>query len=399
MTVLSSKAVILGVTGSIAAYKAAELASTLTQSGALVDVVMTESAQRFISPITMRAITHRPVAIDMWETPVNYEIEHISLAEAADALLVAPATANIIAKLANGLADDLLSATALATKAPIIIAPAMNDNMYSHPATQENITRLRTRGVSFVEPDFGRLASGKMGRGRLAGLEEITGVLCAVLGREGDLAGWKVVITAGGTREPLDPVRYLGNRSSGKMGFALAVAARDRGAQVTLISAADCSSPAGVLVVPVDTASQMRDAVVDAVNVTDALIMAAAVADYRATDVAVNKVKKSEEKWHIELMRTPDILQSTRGPFIRIGFAAESEDLISNARGKLVEKELDLIVANDITELGAGFAVDTNRVSIIGRDGVVETLPTLSKREVADRILSAMVKMGKLQNS
>lgn len=394
MTVLQGKTIVLGITGSIAAYKAAELASALVQMGARVDVIMTEAAQKFISPITMRAITHRPVATDMWETPLNFEIEHISLSEAADALLIAPATANTIAKLAGGLSDDLLSATVLATKAPIVMAPAMNDNMYAHPATQENIVRLKARGISFVEPGFGRLASGKMGQGRLAGFTEILGALSVILGHSGDLAGRKIVITAGGTREPLDPVRYLGNRSSGKMGYALAEAARDRGARVTLVSAADLPAPAGVAVVCAETACQMQGAVTEALQEADILIMAAAVADYQAKEISAQKIKKSDELLCLEFKRTPDILQGANGRFLRVGFAAESEDLITNARRKLTEKGLDLIVANDITEPGAGFGTDTNRVTIVGRDGGAETLPLLAKREVADRVLDVVVKMS-----
>jgi len=395
MTVLRGKTIVLGVTGSIAAFKAAELASVLMQSGAAVNVIMTEAAQKFISQVTMRAITHRPVAADMWETPANFEIEHISLAEAADALLIAPATANIIAKLANGIADDSLSATALATTAPIVIAPAMNDNMYAHPATQENISRLKARGVTFVDPGYGRLASGKIGHGRLAGLGEITGILSAVLGRGGDFNGWKIVVTAGGTRERVDPVRYLGNRSSGKMGFATAEAARDRGAEVVLISAADRPAPAGMEVVYTETASQMQQAVTEAVKGADALIMAAAVADYQANEVAEQKIKKKGETLRLELKRTPDILDGARGHFLRVGFAAESEELVTNAWCKLTEKGLDLIVANDITEPGAGFGVDTNRVTIIGRDGKADASPLLTKREVADRVLDAVVKIGR----
>ena len=395
MSILQDKTIVFGITGSIAASKAAELASLLAKAGAQVNVVMTEAAQKFISPVTLRAITHRPVATGMWEAPAHFEIEHVSLAEGAEVLLIAPATANIIAKLAAGLADDLLSATALATKAPIVIAPAMNDNMYAHPATQENIAKLKARGLTFVDPGFGRLASGKVGQGRLAELEEILGVLSAVLGRKGDLAGWKTVITAGGTREPLDPVRYLGNRSSGKMGHALAMAARDRGAQVTLISAAEFAAPAGVAVVRVETASQMQAAVSKAVTGTDVLIMAAAVADYQAEEIAAQKVKKSDALWRLELQRTPDILKGAQGNFLKIGFAAESEDVVINARCKLVEKDLDLIVANDITEPGSGFGTDTNRVTIISRGGVVETLPLLSKYEVANRILDIVAKLGR----
>ena len=258
-----------------------------------------------------------------------------------------------------------------------------------------SIAKLKARGVTFVDPEFGRLASGKVGQGRLAELEEILGVLSAVLGRKGDLAGWKTVITAGGTREPLDPVRYLGNRSSGKMGHALAMAARDRGGQVTLISAAEFAAPAGVTVVRVETASQMQAAVSKAVTGADVLIMAAAVADYQAKEVAAQKVKKSEALWHLELQRTPDILKGAQGDFLKIGFAAESEDVVLNAQRKLVEKDLDLIVANDITEPGSGFGTDTNRVTIISRSGVVETLPLLSKYEVANRILDIVAKLGR----
>jgi phosphopantothenoylcysteine decarboxylase/phosphopantothenate--cysteine ligase len=292
---------VLGVTGSIAAFKAAELASKLTQAGATVDVIMTDSAQKFISPLTLRTLTYRPVAVGMWDPPAEHKIEHISLAESADALLIAPATSNIIAKLANGLADDLLSCTALATKAPIVIAPAMNDNMFSHPATQDNIARLKGYGVTFVEPGFGRLATGKIGQGRLADLDQIMGTLGAVLGRSGDLAGRRIVVTAGGTREPIDPVRYIGNRSSGKMGYALAEAARDRGASVFLISAADRPDPAGIETYRVETAAQMKAAVTEAVQTADVLIMAAAVADYRPKDVSTEKIKKSAETLGIQL--------------------------------------------------------------------------------------------------
>ncbi|MDD1713459.1 MAG: bifunctional phosphopantothenoylcysteine decarboxylase/phosphopantothenate--cysteine ligase CoaBC [Methanoregulaceae archaeon] len=397
MTILQGKTVVLGITGSIAAFKAAELASKLTQAGVAVDVIMTDAAQKFISPLTIRSLTHRPVAVGMWETPADFQIEHISLAESADLLLIAPATANTIAKIAGGRADDLLSCTALATKAPIVIAPAMNDNMYANPLTRENIARLKSHNVTFVEPAFGRLASGKLGQGRLAELDQIMGTVSAVLGRLGDLAGRKIVVTAGGTRESIDPVRYIGNRSSGKMGYALAEAARDRGANVSLISSADRPDPAGMEVTHVETAAQMKAAVTEAVEAADALIMAAAVADYQAREVADQKIKKSADLLGIELKRTPDILRDLRGQFIRVGFAAESQDLVGNATHKLVDKELDLIVANDITEPGSGFGTDTNRVTLIGKDGKVEDLPLLTKREVADRILDAVIRIGSLQ--
>jgi phosphopantothenoylcysteine decarboxylase/phosphopantothenate--cysteine ligase len=398
MTILQGKNIVLGVTGSIAAFKAAELASKLTQAGATVDVIMTDSAQKFISPLTLRTLTYRPVAVGMWDPPAEHKIEHISLAESADALLIAPATSNIIAKLANGLADDLLSCTALATKAPIVIAPAMNDNMFSHPATQDNIARLKGYGVTFVEPGFGRLATGKIGQGRLADLDQIMGTLGAVLGRSGDLAGRRIVVTAGGTREPIDPVRYIGNRSSGIMGYALAEAARDRGASVFLISAADRPDPAGIETYRVETAAQMKAAVTEAVQTADVLIMAAAVADYRPKDVSTEKIKKSAETLGIQLVRTPDILGDVRGNFVRVGFAAESQELVANATHKLVDKELDLIVANDITEPGSGFGTDTNRITLIGKDGKVEPLPLLTKREAADRILDAVLRIGSLQS-
>jgi phosphopantothenoylcysteine decarboxylase / phosphopantothenate---cysteine ligase len=398
MTILQGKTVVLGVTGSIAAFKAAELASKLTQAGAAVDVIMTDSAQKFVSPLTLRSLTHRPVAVTMWEAPAEHKIEHISLAESADVLLIAPATANIIAKMANGMADDLLTCTALATKAPIVIAPAMNDNMYSNPITQENIAKLKGYGVTFVEPGFGRLATGKLGQGRLADLDQIMGTVGAVLGRGGNLTGRKIVVTAGGTREPIDPVRFIGNRSSGKMGYALAEAARDRGAAVYLISSADRLDPAGIETFHVETAAQMKAAVAEATQNADVLIMAAAVADYQPKDASAEKIKKSAEVLNLQLTRTPDILHDVRGNFIRVGFAAESQELVSNATHKLVDKELDLIVANDITEPDSGFGTDTNRVTLIGKDGKVESLPLLTKREVADRVLDAVLRIGALQN-
>ena len=383
---LTDKIVVLGITGSIAAYKAAELASKLTQAGVRVDVVMTEAAQKFISPLTLRSLTRRPVLTSMWEMSSEFSIQHMSLAQAADVVIIAPATANIIARIACGMADDLLSATVLATKAPVIIAPAMNVNMYENPVTQENLARLKERGFIIIEPGCGRLACDSVGKGRLAETKQIMGTIKMLLGRDGDMAGKKVVVTAGGTREPIDPVRFIGNRSSGKMGYALAEAARDRGATVTLISAASLPEPAGMVVVYVESAAQMLDAVQKAVKGAEALVMAAAVADFRPKVMAKSKIKKAALSLDLELERTPDILAEVDGNFIRVGFAAESENLLANAKKKLADKVLDLIVANDVTAKGSGFGSDTNKVTLISRDGNEKDLPLMTKREVADKV-------------
>ncbi len=391
MAILKNKTIVLGVTGSIAAYKAAEIASKLTQEGAEVRVVMTESATRFISPLTLRTITGRSAVTSMWELSSEFSIEHVSLAEAADVVLIAPATANIIAHLAAGLTDDMLSCTVLAAKAPVILAPAMNVNMFENPVTQENMAKLKERGFIFVGPECGRLASGKVGTGRLADVGDILGAVREVLGRRGDLVGRKVVVTAGGTREPFDPVRYLGNRSSGKMGFALAQAARDRGASVALITTVTpLTETAGMEVSRVETALEMQRAVAKAVASAGALIMAAAVADFMPEKEATKKIKKGDGL-DIKLVETPDILSEVKGDFVKVGFAAESEDLVKNATAKLKEKGLDLIVANDITDKDSGFGADTNKVTIIDDKGKVEALPLLTKREVADRVLDRVV--------
>jgi phosphopantothenoylcysteine decarboxylase/phosphopantothenate--cysteine ligase len=388
---LANKTIVLGVTGSIAAYKAADLASKLTQAGARVEVIMTEPATRFVSPLTLRGLTGRPVVTSMWELSSEFSIEHVSLAEAADIVVIAPATANVIAHLAAGLAGSMLTATVLATTAPIVIAPAMNVNMYENPVTQDNIEKLKKRGFVFVGPGHGRLATGKEGAGRLAGVEEILGAVSQLLGKKGDLAGRRIVVTAGGTREPVDPVRYIGNRSSGKMGHALAEAARDRGAAVSLITSAGPPAAAGIEITPVETAREMEAAVKKAAAATDALIMAAAVADYRPKKAAKSKIKKDAAGLTLELEKTADILADVSGNFIKVGFAAESEDIIANARRKLAEKGLDLIVANDITDKESGFGADTNKVTIIDKEGKVEKLPLLTKREVADGVLDRVV--------
>lgn len=391
---LTDKTIVLGITGGIAAYKAPDIASQLTREGARVEVVMTESATRFITPLTLRSITGRPVITDMFEPAAEYSLEHIALAEAADVVVIAPATANTIAHLAAGIADNLLTCLVLATKTPVILAPAMNDNMLQNPVTQDNLARLKARGFTIIEPAYGRLASGKTGWGRLAETETIIGAVKGVLGKEDDLAGKRLVVTAGGTREPIDPVRHIGNRSSGKMGYAVAEAARDRGAEVTLISAPTwLAAPGGIEVVHIQTARQMKEAVTGAVLKADALVMAAAVANYQPKDYRRTKVKKNEPTMTVEMVRTPDILGEVKGKFLRVGFAAESENMVTNAREKLEKKHLDLIVANDITAADSGFGTDTNRVTMIDRNGEVEKLPLLSKREVAERILDRVVEM------
>jgi phosphopantothenoylcysteine decarboxylase/phosphopantothenate--cysteine ligase len=386
---LKDKTIVLGVTGSIAAYKAVDLASQLTQAGARVEVIMTISAAEFVTALTFRNITGRPVVTSMFELSSEYSVEHVALAEAADIVVIAPATANTIARLAAGLADDMVTCTVLATGAPVLIAPAMDVHMYQNVVTQENIARLTARGVIFVGPAHGRLASGLVGKGRFIDVSEIIGTICQVLGRSGDFESKKVVITAGGTQERMDPVRCVTNYSSGKMGYALAEAARDRGAAVTLVSApTSLPRPAGVNVVEVCTAEEMNEAVKIAAPDCDALIMAAAVADYRPVTTNNQKIKReSSSKLVVEFERTPDILGEVKGNFIRVGFAAESENIVENARDKLKKKGLDLIVANDITAEEGCFGADTNEVAIIERNGTTEQLPRLSKREVADKVL------------
>ena len=387
-SVLRDKNVILGVTGSIACYKALDLASKLVQERAEVDVVLTQEATRFVTPLAFRSLTHLPVVTDIFDPRSELAVEHVALAERADIVVVAPATAHCIARIAHGLADDALITTILATRAPLLLAPAMDGHMYDSPATQENLAKLRARGAAIIGPAEGRLASGLVGMGRMVEVGEIMGHICAILGKGGDLAGRTLVVSAGGTQEPIDPVRVLTNRSSGKMGYAVAEAARDRGARVVLVTASSSlPSPVAVDVKRVETAQQMRDAVLEAVAGADALIMAAAVADYRPASVSPLKVKKKADIWSLELQRTPDILREAQGSFIRVGFAAESERLLENARGKLEEKALDLIVANDVTVPGSGFGSDTNKVLIISRDEQVEDLPLMPKYEVANRLL------------
>ena len=400
ITLLEGKHIILGVTGSIAVYKAVDLASKLTQAGAAVDVIMTESAQQFVAPLTFQAVTGRPTYTDLWRTEsrdaLPTHIAHVGLGEEADLLLIAPATANTLAKMAAGLADDLLSVTTLAAHCPVVAAPAMDGAMYGHPATQANIATLRKRGVFIIEPETGRFASGLIGKGRLPETPILIGTIRQILGRGGILAGRRVVITAGGTKEPLDPVRILTNRSTGKQGHALAQAAIDAGAAVTLISTAETLPiPVGAAHVPVHTAQEMLEAVESHLDRTDALIMAAAVADFRPAQVAAQKIKKAEnEQITLTLTRNPDILMAVKAlrersgwPRVTVGFAAESEALLENALAKLEAKGLDLIVANDITAPDAGFAVDSNRVVIVDTQGGQQQIGPASKARISEAII------------
>ncbi len=386
---LAGKNIVLGVTGSIACYKALDLASKLAQAGANVETMLSYGATQFVTPLAFRSLTHRSVVTDTFDADSEHSVEHVALARWADIVVIAPATVHCIAKLAAGLADDPLTTTVIATAAPLLVAPAMDANMYDHPATRENVARLRSRGVFLAGPAPGRLASGLMGMGRLVEPADLLGHIAAALGKDGDLAGRRVIVSAGGTQEAIDPVRVITNHSSGRMGFAVAEAARDRGADVVLVTAPTALPPLPLVrVVPVRSAQDMCDAVLAETPAADALIMAAAVADYRPAMAAEQKIKKTAaDEMSIDLEKTTDILATARGNFIRVGFSAESENLEANAADKVRRKELDLIVANDITEEGSGFGVDTNRVVLIDRELQAERLPLLSKYEVGHRIL------------
>jgi phosphopantothenoylcysteine decarboxylase/phosphopantothenate--cysteine ligase len=391
---LEGKHVVLGVTGSIACYKAIDLASKLTQAGALVDTVMSYGATQFVTPLAFRSITHRAVITDTYDANSQFSIEHVALAHQADVVVIAPATAHCIAKLAQGLADDPLTTTIIATAAPVMVAPAMDANMFDNPATQENVATLKRRGVVIAGPAPGRLASGLMGMGRLLETPDLLGYIAYTLGKDADMKGRKIVVSAGGTMEPIDPVRVITNHSSGKMGYAIAEAARDRGADVVLVAASTAlPDPPLVNVVRVQTAQHMCDEVLRQVQKADALIMAAAVADYRPATEADQKIKKSADELTIELAKTTDILEAARGNFVKVGFAAETQDLIRNARDKVTRKDLDLIVANDLTDPEAGFGVDTNKVTFIDGDLKVEELPVMTKYEVSQRILDRVVEL------
>lgn len=390
---MAQRNVVLGVTGSIAAYKAADLASRLTQAGVAVHTVMTENATKLVAPATFRALTGRPVATGMFELSNPFSIEHVSLADLADVFAIVPATANTLAKLAGGLADDLLSCTALATRAPILVAPAMHSAMWEHAATQANVKTLRERGVHFVGPAVGRLASGGFGAGRMAPVEDVVDEITTLLGRTGDLAGRRVLVTAGGTREALDPVRFLGNPSSGKMGYAVAAAARDRGAVVTLITGPTAlRRPGGVRVIDVVSAREMLDACLKTLPGHDVLVMSAAVADFTPARPLVQKAKKAEAELTLELRRTQDILEALAkvDARVKVGFAAETENLVENARDKLSRKRLDLVVANQVGGETSAFGSDENEVILVDAVSTTPT-PRLSKRALADLILDRVV--------
>jgi len=393
--ILRGASIVLGVTGGIASYKAVELCSRLVQAGAVVDVIMTEAATQFVTPLPFQTLTARPVSVDQFQLLRDMDMAHIALGKKAQALVIAPATANTIAKLAHGLADNLLTSTALSSTAPLVIAPAMDADMWAHPATQANAEMLRQRGALLVGPGQGRLASGRVGLGRLVSVEEILAAVRRTLGRNGPLAGLRVMVTAGGTQEPLDPVRYLTNRSSGRMGYAVAEAARDAGAAVTLVSTpTGLARVYGVEQVAVRTASEMRAAVLARTSETDVLVMAAAVADYRPATVADNKIKKGDGDLELQLERTVDILlavaearQATDYPGLVVGFAAETENLLANAHDKLTRKRLDMIVANDVSSSDSGFEVDSNRVTLLVPGRAPEHLPLMSKSEVGEQLV------------
>ena len=387
---LSGRTIVLGVTGSIAAYKAVEVASRLVQAGATVRPVMTRAATEFVGPATFRGVTGHEPLVDIWAPDGEHAEPHVALGREADLMLVTPATASVMARLAHGISDDCVTLAALAMRGPLLLAPAMDAGMWANPATQANVRTLQERGVAFLGPVEGRLASGELGAGRLMEPIAIADHIKAAAGRlDGPLAGARIAVTAGGTREPVDPVRFVGNRSSGKMGYAVAEAARDRGAEVVLITSAELAAPAGVRIAAVETAQEMLEAVQEHVPTCDALIMAAAVADYRPLEAAAEKQKRGgRETWGIDLVRNPDIIASvTVDGLIKVAFAAETQDLVDNAAKKLVEKNAHLIVANDVSATDAGFAVDNNRITILDRAGSREDLPLMSKYDCGVRIL------------
>jgi len=395
---LKGKDVVIGVTGGIAAYKACELVSRLVKEGASVYVVMTANAVRFVAPLTFETLSNHPVVTDTFDRPQTWEVEHIALAKRAALFCVAPATANILAKMAHGIADDMLSTTLLATKAPVLAAPAMNTGMWTAPVTQENLAVLKQRGVYQVGPGAGRLACGDAGAGRMAEPVEILEEIVRILSEPEDLKGKKVLVTAGPTRERLDPVRYMTNDSSGKMGYAIAEAAQKRGADVTLVTGpVALTPPAGVAVERVESTCQLYDAVTRLAPSQDVVIQAAAPADYRFSQTSDQKMKKQGgEGLTLTLVENPDIAaaigRKKKPGQVFIGFAAETENLLENAKRKLDKKNLDMVVANDVTKPGAGFNVDTNIAALITREEIVE-LPLQSKRALADEILTKAVNL------
>ncbi|SNX55600.1 bifunctional phosphopantothenoylcysteine decarboxylase/phosphopantothenate--cysteine ligase CoaBC [Thermoanaerobacterium sp. RBIITD] len=391
--------VVLGITGGIAAYKSADLVSRLVKRNINVDVIMTESATKFISPLTFESLSHNKVIVDMFESPKYWEIEHIALAEKAKVFAIVPATANIIGKIANGIADDMLTTTVMATNSKVIIAPAMNTNMYNNKITQENIKKLKSYGYIFVEPCEGRLACGTYGKGKLADIGIIESEILKYLNiyNKNDYYGKKVLITAGPTIEPIDPVRYITNHSSGKMGFEIAKAVKERGGEALLISGpTNLEDPPGIETVHVNTAYEMYESVMKRISNVDIVIGAAAVADYRPEKFEKNKIKKGDDDLIIKLTRNPDIIYEigkNKGNRILVGFAAETENLVEHAKEKIKKKNLDLIVANDVTIEGAGFLGDTNIIKIIDKNYNIKEYPIMSKAKVAHLILDEIINL------
>lgn len=386
--------IVVGVTGGIAAYKAVEVVSRLRKLGATVDVIMSRNATQFITPLTLETVSANPVTVDTFVRERSWEVGHVALAHKADLFVIAPATANLMAKMAHGIADDMLTTTLLATKAPVLLAPAMNTGMWNAPATQENLRTLLARGARVIGPGSGSLACGDVGEGRMSEPEEIVAEAERLLCAKRDLAGLRVLVTAGPTRERIDPVRYLSNDSSGKMGYAIAEAARDRGAEVTLISGpVALAAPQGVDVVPVETTMDLYRVMLERCPGQDIIIQAAAPADYRIETPSEQKLKKAGQKRTLTLVETPDVARAVAAQRaagqVLVGFAAETQDTLANAREKLERKGLDMIVANDVTLEGAGFATDTNIATVITRSGET-TYPLMSKRELAERILDSV---------
>ena len=389
---LKNKTVVIGVSGGIAVYKVCDVVSRLKKLGVNVHVIMTKSATEFVTPLTFQSLSQNYVVCDMFEEPKTWDVEHISLAKKADVFLIAPATANIIGKMACGISDDMLSTTVMATKAKVLIAPAMNTNMYENPIVQRNIDTLRALNYEFIEPESGRLACGDIGKGKLATPENIVEAVVDALTKKQDLEGKKIIITAGPTVEAIDPVRYITNRSTGKMGYAIAKEACDRGAEVTLVSGPTTLEPPKNLkkFIRIESAKDMYEAVINNLDENDVIIKSAAVADYKPKDYCDKKIKKSDDDLVIKLDRNKDIayeIGKVKKDKILVGFAAETNDLIENAKNKISKKNLDFIVANDLTKEGAGFGVDTNIVKIIDKDGSIEEYPIMKKNEVANVIL------------
>jgi len=392
---LSGRHVVLAVSGGIAAYKAVDVARTLVDAGAHVAPIMTEDAHRFIGPVTLSALSSEKVHTSLWDD--DSAIPHTKLAQRTDVIVVAPATARVISAYATGSSEDLLTATLIATRAPVVVCPAMHTEMWEHPAVQDNIALLRRRGVIIVEPEHGRLAGGDVGQGRLASTESIVAAVEGALNNAGDFAGVKLVVTAGGTREPIDAVRVIANRSSGKQGHAIAVEAMRRGAEVTLITTADLATPSGISVVRVETAAQMHDAVAHVAASADVVVMAAAVADFRPVPVASGKWKKRDGAPVVSLEPTVDILadiaRSKHPTQVLVGFAAETDDVLANAQAKLETKRLDLLVANDVSAPGVGFQHDTNAVTLLTPGIAPRHVPLAGKHEIARAVLDSVAEI------